>query len=116
MILNEIFYEDKYEEAYNLTQSNNYTIKEIDPDERGRRFQLIEIPKPSEKLILQFEKIELEKWFDVYYMQHEQKYRRLHTLNKLTDNGESAYDKLLNLYNEAETKRQRIQEIEVKLK
>lgn len=55
---------------------------------------------------------ELKLWFDTYYTQHEQKYRRLHTLNKLTDDGKNAYDALIGLYNEAEDKRRRIQEIE----
>lgn len=58
------------------------------------------------------EKIELLEWFDGYYAQHEQKFRRLHTLNKLTDEGKNAYNALVELYNEAELKRRRIQEIE----
>lgn len=57
-------------------------------------------------------KFELIEWFDGYYTQHEQKFRRLHTLNKLTDDGKNAYDALVELYNEAELKRRRIQQIE----
>ena len=66
----------------------------------------------KQKQELTKEKRELENWFDGYYAQHEQKFRRLHTLNKLTDEGKNAYDALIDLYNEAEKKRQRIQEIE----
>ena len=55
----------------------------------------------------------LRKWFDTYYTTHEQKYRRLYTLNKNDDDGVSGYDKLIALYNEAETKRKRLQELEV---
>lgn len=55
---------------------------------------------------------ELREWFDDYYAKHEQKYRRLHTLDKLTDEGKNAYDELIKLYQEAEVKRIRIQELE----
>lgn len=62
----------------------------------------------------QFEEYEnLKYWFDTYYTTHEQKYRRLYTLNKNDDDGVSGYDKLIALYNEAETKRKRLQELEV---
>ena len=54
----------------------------------------------------------LKYWYDNYYSQHEQKYRRLHTLGKLTDEGADPYNELINLYNEAEIKRARIQELE----
>ena len=55
---------------------------------------------------------ELKEWFDTYYAQHEQKYRRLHSLSKLTDESKDPYDELINLYSEAEIKRARIQELE----
>ena len=58
------------------------------------------------------ELLELKYWYNNYYTQHEQKYRRLHTLNKLTDEGKDPYNELINLYNEAEIKRARIQELE----
>lgn len=54
----------------------------------------------------------LKYWYDNYYSQHEQKYRRLHTLGKTTDEGADPYNELINLYNEAEIKRARIQELE----
>lgn len=52
-------------------------------------------------------------WFETEYKKNEQKYRRLNTLNLLCDDGTRPYDKLIDLYNEAETKRKRIQELEV---
>ena len=55
----------------------------------------------------------LKNWYETYYTQHEQKYRRLHSLGKLTDEGKDPYNELINLYNEAEIKRARIQELEV---
>ena len=58
------------------------------------------------------ELLELKYWYNNYYTQHEQKYRRLHSLGKLTDEGKDPYSELINLYNEAEIKRARIQELE----
>ena len=55
---------------------------------------------------------ELKEWFDVEYARKEQKYRRLHSLGKLTDEDKDPYNKLIKLYNEAEIKRVRIQELE----
>lgn len=52
----------------------------------------------------------LKNWFSNDYTYKEQKYRRLHTLG-ITENGKSAYDLLIELYKEAETKRKRIQEL-----
>lgn len=54
----------------------------------------------------------INRWFGEYYTIHEQKYRRLHTLGKLTDEGKDPYNELINLYKEAEIKRARIQELE----
>lgn len=62
------------------------------------------------------EYLELKDWFIQVYMPKEQKYRRLHTLKLLTDEGQSPYEKLLELYNEAENKRARIQALENELK
>lgn len=61
---------------------------------------------------LQWELYELKWWYDKDYSRLEQKYRRLHTLGKLTDKGTSPYDELIKLYQEAEIKRARIQELE----
>lgn len=54
----------------------------------------------------------LKLWFNTYYAEHEQKYRRLYTLKVYCDDGKYPYDKLIDLYNEAEYKRARIQELE----
>ena len=54
----------------------------------------------------------LKLWFSDVYTIEEQKLRRLHTLGKLTDDGKNPYQELINLYNEAEIKRARIQELE----
>lgn len=55
---------------------------------------------------------ELKLWFDNTYTYQEQKYRRLIALNKLDDDGIDAQTKLVVLYEEAEQKRARIQELE----
>lgn len=62
--------------------------------------------------LLKQEKDNLKYWFDKYYTEHEQKYRRLYTLKLYCDDGKHPYDKLLELYIEAEAKRARINEIE----
>lgn len=66
----------------------------------------------SKQELAQKELLELKYWYDNYYTQHEQKYRRLHSLGKLTDEGKDPYQELISLYNEAEIKRARIQELE----
>ena len=66
----------------------------------------------SKQELAQKELLELKYWYDNYYTQHEQKYRRLRSLDKLTDEGKDPYQELINLYNEAEIKRARIQELE----
>ena len=85
------------------------------------KFECKEVDEETFNNYLQTQKIvngyknelnELINWFDTYYSIHEQKYRRLHSLGKLTDEGKDAYSELINLYNEAEIKRARIQELE----
>lgn len=68
-----------------------------------------------DKFYLDSEHFALKEWFSKYYQEHEQKYRRLHTLGQLTDEGTNPYEELVKLYQEAEIKRKRIQEIEVLL-
>lgn len=116
MQLNEIIKIKDYSLACDFCFENNYTIKEIEKDEKGeRQFKIVEIPAPSEDEKLQIEIDELKSWFNTYYTEHEQKYRRLSTLKQLTDELEDPYNKLIELYQEAEIKRKRIQEIEVLL-
>ena len=112
MELGTIFYENEYNEACCFCFTHNYTIQEIEANENGRRFKIIEIPQPTESELAQQELTELKEWYDIEYERKEQKYRRLHTLGKLTDEGNNPYDELIALYQEAETKRARIQELE----
>lgn len=58
---------------------------------------------------------ENKNWYNVYYTEHEQKYRRLQTLGKLTDEGTNPHEELIKLYEEAEIRRARIQELEKEL-
>lgn len=117
MDLTNIFKIEDYSTVYEFLKNNpNYTITEIEKDNLGNRqfkFALkYEVVNASKiKLITEYES--LKSWFDNYYTIHEQKYRRLYTLNKNDDDGVSGYDKLIALYNNAETKRKRIQELEV---
>ena len=53
MKLNEIFYENQYDDACDFSAVNGYIIKEIEPDEQGRRFQIIEIPPLTDEQILE---------------------------------------------------------------
>lgn len=54
----------------------------------------------------------LRNWFNGYYAEHEQKYRRLYTMKLYCDDGTHPYDKLIELYQTAEKNRKRIQELE----
>lgn len=76
---------------------------------------MIYIPYTDEELHsieLKNEISDIKFWYDTYYSQHEQKYRRLHTLGQKCDNGADPYNELIKLYEEAEQKRKRIQKIE----
>lgn len=53
----------------------------------------------------------LLNWFDTEYTKQEQKYRRFQVLNLNCDDGKKPYDALVELYNDAEIKRKRIQEL-----
>lgn len=88
------------------------SIEEIDKNNDERMFKIIANPDFAPNEILKKELVQLKEWYDVSYAQHEQKYRRLHSLGKLTDEGANPYDELIKLYNEAEIKRARIQELE----
>ena len=98
MNLGTIFYENEYSTACNYVAQNGYTIKEITPDSFGRRFQIVEISQPTEKQLAEIEIESLKNWFNNYYAEHEQKYRRLHTLNVKCDDGSSPYQALIQLY------------------
>lgn len=51
MQLNSIFYMNQYDEASDFSHDNGYTIIEIESDENGRRFQIVEAPKLTEEQI-----------------------------------------------------------------
>lgn len=51
--LNDVFYLDnEYSARAKFCNENDYVIKEIEPDEKGRRFQIQEIPKPTQDEII----------------------------------------------------------------
>ena len=104
---------DEYTERAMFCNENHLCIEEITKDtDTERKFQIQELPKKTDDEILEEEIKDLKLWLDTYYARHEQKYRRLHSLGKLTDEGKDPYNELINLYNEAEIKRARIQELE----
>lgn len=119
--IGDIFYlDDEYEKKTKFCNENNLMIVEIDKDENGeRQFQIQEVPKPTQYEMRQQEILDLKNWFDKTYNYKEQKYRRLIVLNKKDTvilNGKileiDANDLLHQLYEEAEGKRLRIQELE----
>ena len=75
-------------------------------------FNLAKYNKRKNIKLARAEIAELKTWFDTIYTKQEQKLRRLITLKTLCDDGQRPEDKLITLYNEAERKRKRIQELE----
>ena len=61
MNLGTIFYINQYDEAFKFINENGLTINEIEPDENGRRFQIAEIPPPTEEDILNSLRAEREQ-------------------------------------------------------
>lgn len=60
--LGEIFYlGDGYTERAKFCIANGYMIKEIEADEKGRRFQICEFPKPTENELIAQEIIVLKR-------------------------------------------------------
>lgn len=55
-------------------------------------------------------------WFNGYYREHEEKYRRLIYLKMTTDDNRDPAQLLLELYHQAEVNRKRIQELEKSIK
>lgn len=115
MELNKIFYINEYRQAYNFAQANDYTIKEIEADVNGKRYQIVEKPQPTVYEVAQRDHYVLKQWFDTIYAYQEQKFRRLIALNKTDDDGVSAAEKLNALYLEAEEKRAHIQALEAEI-
>lgn len=114
--IGDIFYLDSdYQNKVKFCNDNKLVIKEIEKDIKGnRQFKICEYQIDE----LDEAKVELENlkiWFNEYYTQHEQKYRRLITLNKVDDDDIDGQTKLITLYEEAEQKRARIQELESRI-
>lgn len=65
--LNDIFYlDDEYSARSDFcNEKGNLTIKEIEPDEKGRRFQIVEVTY-SEVELASIEISQLELWFNWY--------------------------------------------------
>lgn len=106
-------YDNEYSKRAQWCNENGKIIKEIEPSENGeRRFQIQEISQPTQKQLAEIEIDSLRNWFNGYYAEHEQKYRRLYTLKLYCDDGTHPYDKLTELYQTAEKNRKRIQELE----
>lgn len=100
----------------------NYTKVEIDDNysdcigedfNEDLTFNVDKYNKRKNIKLARAEIAELKTWFDTIYTKQEQKLRRLITLKTLCDDGQYPEDKLITLYNEAELKRKRIQELEV---
>lgn len=118
MEINSIFNEKDYSDAcnflaeYNRKNSEQYIIVEVESDENGRSFKFEPMPQPTQKQLAEIEIDSLRNWFNGYYTEHEQKYRRLYTMKLYCDDGTHPYDKLTELYQTAEKNRKRIQELE----
>ena len=111
--IGDIFYDDtKYPARAEFCNENGYLIKEIEADEKGRRFQICEKPHPTQKELDLEELEKLKNWFTTEYSYKQEKLLRLIRLNKFTDDGTLPKDALMDLDYEAERKRKRIQELE----
>lgn len=110
--IGDIFYlDEEYSERAKFCNNNNLVIEEIESDAKGRRFQIVK-KTLSQIDTYEDEIVKIKNWFDTIYTQKEQKFRRLRTLNLMCDNGADPYSELMSLYQDAEIKRKRIQEIE----
>ena len=114
MKLNDIFKNEQYSEAYQFAEENNYLINCIGKSEEGEYlYQIVERNIEEEaRYVLQSEIENLKYWFDTEYRYKNEKYVRLIALNTPDDDGVSAEIKIMQLYELAEEKRKRIQELE----
>ena len=110
----DIFTDDaEYSARAKWCNENGKIIKEIGSSENGERlFQIQEIPQPTQKELAEIEIDSLRNWFNGYYTEHEQKYRRLYSIRTYCDDGTDPYQQLMLLYQTAEKNRKRIQELE----
>lgn len=126
--INDYIYIDKsicLDERYNLIDLSqspyNYkiiTIDDIFSDcsnldfDDDLSFNVNKYQTRKDKTNAGFKISDLQNWFDIVYTRQEQKLRRLHTLNLMTDDNKSPLEELKNLYVEAEFKRKEIQKLE----
>ena len=96
-----------YRRQYLKVEDGNLILANREFDEEGEKF--------VQELEAYDEIAEHREWFNTLYTKNEQKYNRLVFLGKQCDDGTDAKDALLDLYNEAETRRIRIQELERKV-
>lgn len=110
----DIFTDDaEYSARAKWCNENGKIIMEIESSENGERlFQIQEIPQPTQKQLAEIEIDSLRNWFNGYYAEHEQKYRRLYSMRIYCDDGSDPYQQLMLLYQTAEKNRKRIQELE----
>lgn len=123
-----------FPEVLEIKEQGHYEVEKVYPNDGkdlkwivdipGRKYQAAHDEKENIKVYIPYTQAEINKialteelesikeWFDVYYAQHEQKYRRLMSLGKMCDDGTSPSFALNNLYIEAETKRARINQLE----
>lgn len=89
-------------------------VDEITLSQIGKTKQFLNNEIVDYKSTLEYEQEieDLKLWFDTFYTEHEQKYRRLIALNKLTDNNKNPNQELMSLYNVAEENRLRLQQLE----
>ena len=88
-------------------------VIDVEGREETKVYEDIKVYVPyTTKELSEIEYYELKDWFNNEYSYKEQKLRRLIALNKLDDDNMDASLKLNMLYNEAETKRLRIQMLE----
>lgn len=110
----DIFTDDaEYSARTKWCNENQKMIVEIEKNSNGeRQFQIQEPLKPTQKQLAEIEINSLKNWFNGYYTEHEQKYRRLYSMRIYCDDGSDPYQQLMLLYQTAEKNRKRIQELE----
>lgn len=106
---------NEYANMYKSLQPNQKIIEVTKDYDSERKFEIVEIVDNSNDTY-KLEYYSLKNWFSDYYTIHEQQYRRLISLDKLCDDGTEPNIKLNELYELAEIKRKKIQELEEILK
>lgn len=101
--------------AYITKNNDIYYAPDNEPQD-NRKATAEEIEKYNLLKNYENEINDIKLWFNSTYNKYDEKYRRLNTLYNIgilsTDEARNAYSNLIALYNEAEEKRKRIQELE----